>query len=381
MGLLTAKLTVAGDKSVSEATIMFDTGASHSFIRRELAERIATISPLPRSLRFTVGDGRTIEITDQATILIEIPGTTVLDIMMVIDQGVEEIVLGASTMRKHGLKIDLEHGSVFAEIKEEFLMPTKLGDFLRATRERKELSAADVASAGGIEESTYRAIEAGEIARPPDNRLRGFAEALDVSFDALKDLLPADELREEREDGMEAVLKSLLTRLGIEAKEGMSDEQAIAAIVDHKAPAPAKTPIVSPAVLGLLELSETATEDEVQGKILALKNPGNVVPAEQLQTLQAQLHKRDIEDAVNTALSEGKIMPAEKAGWLEEITSGKITLATFKSFVANRPKLVPLSEQLPKDDPKKPERIDDTQATINRQLSVSDEVFAKYNQA
>ncbi len=69
---------------------------------------------------------------------------------------------------------------------------SELGDRLRALLREKGLTVAKLASAGGIDESTMGAILSGDIARPPDRRLRGFAEALDVSFDSLLALIPEE---------------------------------------------------------------------------------------------------------------------------------------------------------------------------------------------
>jgi len=72
---------------------------------------------------------------------------------------------------------------------------SKLGDRLRSLMRDKKLSVATLAKAGGISESTLQGILGGDIARPPDARLRGFAKALGVSFDSLLQLIPA-KLRE-----------------------------------------------------------------------------------------------------------------------------------------------------------------------------------------
>ena len=65
-----------------------------------------------------------------------------------------------------------------------------LGDRLKALRDDKELTTAQLAEAAGIDESTMTAILSGDIARPPDERLRGLADLLDVSFDDLLNLIP-----------------------------------------------------------------------------------------------------------------------------------------------------------------------------------------------
>lgn len=69
---------------------------------------------------------------------------------------------------------------------------SRLGDRLRTLMQQKGVSAARLAQAGGIDESTMQAILSGGIERPPDRRLRGFAERLGVSFDSLLQLIPED---------------------------------------------------------------------------------------------------------------------------------------------------------------------------------------------
>lgn len=71
-------------------------------------------------------------------------------------------------------------------------MASKLGDRLKALRDEKGLTTADLAKAAGIDDSTMTSILAGDIERPPDRRLRGLAELLDVSFDSLLKLVPEE---------------------------------------------------------------------------------------------------------------------------------------------------------------------------------------------
>jgi len=70
-----------------------------------------------------------------------------------------------------------------------------LGERLAALRDEQGLTNARLAEAAGVSEGTVGQIISGDIARPPDERLQGFATALDVPFESLRDLLPAD-LRE-----------------------------------------------------------------------------------------------------------------------------------------------------------------------------------------
>lgn len=91
-----------------------------------------------------------------------------------------------------------------------------LGDFLKAQRDKKGLSNADLAKAAGIDESTVGQILGGDISAPPDNRLRGFARILGVSFDRLRALIPAN-----RRNSMEQIdeLNEKIASLEAELKQ------------------------------------------------------------------------------------------------------------------------------------------------------------------
>lgn len=77
---------------------------------------------------------------------------------------------------------------------------SELGDRLRALMEEKGVTAEELGRAGGIAADTVRQILAGDIERPPDRRLRGFARVLDVSFDNLLRLIPEDKREQSREE-------------------------------------------------------------------------------------------------------------------------------------------------------------------------------------
>ena len=70
---------------------------------------------------------------------------------------------------------------------------TSLSRRLRSLMNANEVTTEQLAKAGGIEASTMASILSGEIKRPPDRRLRGFARALGVSFDSLRQLVTDSE--------------------------------------------------------------------------------------------------------------------------------------------------------------------------------------------
>jgi predicted aspartyl protease len=55
MGVIIKDIEVEGDKGKAVLRTLFDTGASHSLIRKDKAEQLATIVPLASPYRFPLG--------------------------------------------------------------------------------------------------------------------------------------------------------------------------------------------------------------------------------------------------------------------------------------------------------------------------------------
>ncbi len=182
----------------------------------------------------------------------------------------------------------------------------------------------------------------------------------------------------------QTMFKKFLAALGISVAEEPSEEKAVE-IVKAKMTTDdgRRTTVAAKGILAALDLSETASEDDVRGKILALKHPVNMIPAEQLVTLQEQGKKREIEDLVDKAISlEGKMYPHEKDWALhaDREWNKENKPALLKAFLAGRPKVMPIGEKLAgKKEDTGAVVIDDIQAQINKQMGVSAELFAKYN--
>ncbi|NIR76776.1 MAG: helix-turn-helix domain-containing protein [Gammaproteobacteria bacterium] len=67
---------------------------------------------------------------------------------------------------------------------------TQFGTWLERMMEEKGVSVEELARAAGIDPKTVQNIISGNIKRPPDDRLEGFAEALGVSLETVKRQLP-----------------------------------------------------------------------------------------------------------------------------------------------------------------------------------------------
>lgn len=186
----------------------------------------------------------------------------------------------------------------------------------------------------------------------------------------------------QKETPMNEMLMRIFARLNMQAPEALTDDDAIAMIV-QRCTGMAAPMIASEPILTALQCDKDATEADVVGKILALQKPGNVVPIETHNAALGELATLKADKALSDAIVEGKLTPAEKP-WGQEVIE-KQGLATFAAMVKARPRQTPVGLTLPKEPEKPPAtlaaaREDDLQAAINKQLGLDAATFSKYAQ-
>lgn len=116
MGLIVKKLRVAGDKGERRLNVLFDTGAGASFIRRDVADRIVTTLRLPSPKTFTLGDGvGRLRVNETAILYVYIEGVEISDNFIVAPRLADEVIIGANTMQKWRIKLDLENERVIID--------------------------------------------------------------------------------------------------------------------------------------------------------------------------------------------------------------------------------------------------------------------------
>lgn len=118
MGLIVKQLMVEGDKRKREVTALFDTGASASFIRREIAENLTTIVRLPTQYRFLQGDGKH-ELIIQEGIMVNLTvnEVTFFQQILVANELSEELIIGADTLQHWKIKLDPDKEDVIIDKK------------------------------------------------------------------------------------------------------------------------------------------------------------------------------------------------------------------------------------------------------------------------
>ncbi len=183
-------------------------------------------------------------------------------------------------------------------------------------------------------------------------------------------------------DGMEAIinkldggnemdLKQIAQALGL--AEDATIEQILEAIRALGAMKNEQNTVACKEVLEALELKDDATVAEVKGKIIALKNPAGYVSTEEFLKLKASIEKKESNDLVQVALSEGKITPAQKA-WAEQIALKDPE--GFKEFLKNAPVVVDLKVVNYKKEEKK--KNPELELSINKMLGINAEDVKKY---
>lgn len=185
----------------------------------------------------------------------------------------------------------------------------------------------------------------------------------------------------------EPIMKNVLKLLGLSGEA--TEEQAVIAVNKLLADAQAgqsavlaqagkdKTVIVAnKAVLDALGLKEGATEPEITGTIMAMKQShGSVAElVTQVNSLTARLADRDATEAVESSMKAGKVTPAQK-DWATEYA--KRDLAGFQVFVSKAPVVV-FQGKVVGDDKPDEGALDAVQIEINKQCGVDTETFKKF---
>lgn len=99
-------LRVRGSKGEADVKALFDTSASFSVIRRDVAERISDI--LPTGVRDVIlADGKTtLRVLGYVALSTIIEGSPVDDIAYVVEGLAEELVIGVKVMEFYEIKLD-----------------------------------------------------------------------------------------------------------------------------------------------------------------------------------------------------------------------------------------------------------------------------------
>ena len=115
MGLIIKEQTVKGTRRSDTARVLYDSGASSSFIRRDIADIVGDTSSTVSPLQFMMADGQVISADQTINLEIEMNGITVEYRFLVLDDLPEEVIIGADLMQKWKISLDLENETVYID--------------------------------------------------------------------------------------------------------------------------------------------------------------------------------------------------------------------------------------------------------------------------
>jgi hypothetical protein len=116
MGLIVKDVEIAGDKGTKKLKALFDSGASLSLVRRSVVQGVATEVKMPRQVSFRLGDGEG-QLTTQrwVPLVINVKGVEISDNVAVVEKLAEDLIVGAGTLQKWRIKLDLENDDVLID--------------------------------------------------------------------------------------------------------------------------------------------------------------------------------------------------------------------------------------------------------------------------
>ena len=116
MGVIINRIKLAGSKGEKKVDALYDSGASFSFVKKELAARLDTILTLPKSIEFETAKESDKLVVEKAVRLdFYIEGIRLSDEFLITEDLSEEVIIGAATMQKWRLKLDFEQDRVIVD--------------------------------------------------------------------------------------------------------------------------------------------------------------------------------------------------------------------------------------------------------------------------
>lgn len=112
LGIIKQVLLVRGDKKEEKLSVLFDSGASRSLIKRDIAKELSTPKELLIQRDFTAADGHKVSCKYLSDLVVEIEGKRIGIEAFLIDDLPAPLVLGALDMEAYMIKLDFAKRSL-----------------------------------------------------------------------------------------------------------------------------------------------------------------------------------------------------------------------------------------------------------------------------
>ena len=113
MTIIEKEVELVGSKGKEKVTGLFDSGATYSCIKKELAERLGMLDKIPVPLTLeTAKKGEMVEVKERVSLDFYLNGYRFSDEFMVLPDLSEKLIIGAKTMQAWRFKLDFENEEV-----------------------------------------------------------------------------------------------------------------------------------------------------------------------------------------------------------------------------------------------------------------------------
>ena len=113
MAVLWYNIKLRGSKGEANVKALFDSGASYSFMRKDIAEKIGLIDKLPEPMKFvTASKKKQIEINERMSVDFYLNGARFSEMFLVSNEISEEVIIGTKTIQAWRFKLDFENEKI-----------------------------------------------------------------------------------------------------------------------------------------------------------------------------------------------------------------------------------------------------------------------------
>jgi predicted aspartyl protease len=116
MAIIQKEIEFAASKSREKVIAIFDSGATYSCIKREIAEKLGIVELLSEPLELvTAKEGEKLIAKERVTLDFYLNGYRFSDEFIIIPKLSEEVIIGAKTLQAWRLKLDFENDEVIID--------------------------------------------------------------------------------------------------------------------------------------------------------------------------------------------------------------------------------------------------------------------------
>lgn len=116
MAVIQKRIRLVGSKGAKKVIVLFDSGATYSCIRPDLARQLERSVTIPGAMTFrTAKKGEKLKAKERISINFYLNGYRFSDEFMLIPKLTEPVIIGAATLQKWRMKLDFENDEVIID--------------------------------------------------------------------------------------------------------------------------------------------------------------------------------------------------------------------------------------------------------------------------